>query len=190
MITDHACEEIAASLVAELEKTGCEYHAFILEELAPRPLVDMPETVLDDLAKSQVSIFAVQAQPNELKTRMQMCEVVNQHGLRHAHMVNIEKKIMLEGMRADFQQVDDLTLRVMNIVNKAQPDSCGESGRNRYSRRSHAGIPLDQNQWNHQPGQMGQSAGRRNVHGSSGGKRHIRRRWRGGRLPVCQVRRS
>jgi leucyl aminopeptidase (aminopeptidase T) len=66
-----------------------------------------------------VSIFAVQAQPNELKTRMQMCDVVNQHGLRHAHMVNIEKKIMLEGMRADFQQVDDLTLRVMNIVNKA-----------------------------------------------------------------------
>jgi leucyl aminopeptidase (aminopeptidase T) len=120
VITDRACEEIAASLIAELEKTGCDYHAFILEELAPRPLVDMPEPVLEDLANSQVSIFAVQAQPNELKARMQMCEVVNQHGLRHAHMVNIEKKIMLEGMRADFQQVDELTLRVMNIVNKAR----------------------------------------------------------------------
>src|SRR4051812_27241461 len=120
VITDRACQEIAASLVAELEKTGCEYHSFLLEDLAPRPLVDMPQSVLDDLAKSQVSIFAVQAQPNELRTRMQMCDVVNQHGLRHAHMVNIEKKIMLEGMRADFQQVDDLTLRVMNIVNKAR----------------------------------------------------------------------
>ena len=40
--------------------------------------------------------------------------------MRHAHMVNIEKKIMLEGMRADFEQVDDLTLRVMNIAKSAK----------------------------------------------------------------------
>jgi aminopeptidase len=120
VITDHASEEIAASLVAELETRRCTYNTFVLEDLAPRPLVDMPEAVLQDLATSQVSIFAVQAQANELRTRMQMCEVVNRHRLRHAHMVNIEKKIMLEGMRADFQQVDELTRRVMEIVNKSQ----------------------------------------------------------------------
>jgi leucyl aminopeptidase (aminopeptidase T) len=80
----------------------------------------MPQVILDDLATSQVSIFAVQAQVNELRTRMQMCNVVNEKKLRHAHMVNIEKKIMLEGMRADFQKVDELTLRVMNIVNRAK----------------------------------------------------------------------
>ncbi len=120
VITDQASEEIAASLVAELETRRCTYNTFVLEDLAPRPLTDMPEAVLNDLATSQVSIFAVQAQANELRTRMQMCEVVNRHRLRHAHMVNIEKKIMLEGMRADFQQVDDLTLRVMEIANKAR----------------------------------------------------------------------
>jgi len=120
LITDQACKEIAASLVAELNKCGCEYNSFVLEELAPRPLADMPQAVLENLATSQVSIFAVRAQANELKTRMQMCNVVNRHQLRHAHMVNIEKKIMLEGMRADFDKVDELTLRVMNIVNKAQ----------------------------------------------------------------------
>lgn len=120
VITDQASEEIAASLVAELEGCDCTYHTFVLEDLAPRPLVDMPEVVLNDLATSQVSIFAVQAQANELRTRMQMCEVVNRHRLRHAHMVNIEKKIMLEGMRADFKQVDELTRRVMEIANKAR----------------------------------------------------------------------
>jgi leucyl aminopeptidase (aminopeptidase T) len=72
------------------------------------------------MESSQVSIFAVRAQANELKTRMQMCEVVNRKKLRHAHMVNIEKQIMLEGMRADFLKVDELTLRVMNIVNRAK----------------------------------------------------------------------
>ena len=120
LITDEACKEIAASLVAELNARGCQHHDFVLEELAPRPLLDMPQVVLDDMATSQVSIFAVQAQMNELKTRMQMCNVVNQKKLRHAHMVNIEKKIMLEGMRADYKKVDELTLRVMNIVNRAK----------------------------------------------------------------------
>ncbi|MBV9765529.1 MAG: aminopeptidase [Acidobacteriaceae bacterium] len=120
LITDRACEEIAASLVSELEQCGCSYNAFLLEDLAPRPLTDMPHVILDDLASSQVSIFAVQAQANELKTRMQMCDVVNRKKLRHGHMVNIEKKIMLEGMRADFLKVDELTIRVMNIVNKAR----------------------------------------------------------------------
>jgi aminopeptidase len=120
LITDEACKEIAASLVAELNTCGCRHRHFVLEELAPRPLLDMPQVILDDLATSQVSIFAVLAQANELKTRMQMCNVVNEKKLRHAHMVNIEKKIMLEGMRADFEKVDELTLRVMNIVNRAK----------------------------------------------------------------------
>lgn len=119
LITDDACKEIAASMVSELNQAGCRYNSFILEELAPRPLSDMPAEILSDMQTSQVSIFAVQAQANELKTRMQMCEVVNRNKIRHAHMVNIERKIMLEGMRADFQQVDDLTLRVMNIVKGA-----------------------------------------------------------------------
>lgn len=120
LITDHASEEIAASLVSQLKASGCSFSTFVLEDLAPRPLTDMPEVILNDMESSQVSIFAVQAQPNELKTRMQMCEVVNRKQLRHGHMVNIEKKIMLEGMRADFAKVDDLTFRVMNIVNKAR----------------------------------------------------------------------
>ncbi len=120
LITDVACQEIAASLAAELEKSGCRYSSFLLEDLAPRPLVDMPQPILDDMESSDVSIFAVHAQPNELKTRMQMCSVVNRRQMRHAHMVNIEKKIMLEGMRADFEKVDELTLRVMNIARTAK----------------------------------------------------------------------
>jgi aminopeptidase len=120
LITDRSCHEIAASLATELEKRRCSFKSFVLEDLAPRPLVDMPAEILADMETSQVSIFAVQAQPNELKTRMQMCEVVNRKKLRHGHMVNIEKKIMLEGMRADFDEVDELTIRVMNAVKDAR----------------------------------------------------------------------
>jgi aminopeptidase len=120
VITDRACQEIAASLVRELEACGCQYRAFVLEELAPRPLVDMPTAVLDDMETSDASIFAVRAQQNELRTRMQMTDVVNRRKMRHAHMVNIERRIMLEGMRADFIKVDELSMRVMDIVTKAR----------------------------------------------------------------------
>jgi leucyl aminopeptidase (aminopeptidase T) len=120
LITDEACKEIAASLVKELNACGCKYRSFVLEELAPRPLRDMPVPILDDMETSEVSIFAVKAQPNELRTRMQMTDVVNRRKMRHAHMVNIERRIMLEGMRADFLKVDELSIRVLDIVSKAR----------------------------------------------------------------------
>jgi len=119
VITDEATREIAASLVHELEGLGSPYHAWILEELAPRPLETLPAEILDDLESSQVSIFAVQAQANELRTRMQMTEVVNRRRIRHAHMVNINRQIMLEGMRADFVKVDRISTKVVEMLRKA-----------------------------------------------------------------------
>jgi len=120
VITDEATREIAASLVHQLELRGAPYRAWILEELASRPLTDLPREIVDDLETSQVSIFAVQAQANELKSRMQMTDVVNRRKIRHAHMVNINHQIMLEGMRADFLKVDRISSKVVDIVRRAK----------------------------------------------------------------------
>ena len=120
VITDEATREIAASLVRELGILGAPYRAWILEELAPRPLTDLPREIVDDLETSQVSIFAVQAQANELRTRMQMTDVVNRRKIRHAHMVNINHQIMLEGMRADFLKVDRISAKVVETVRRAK----------------------------------------------------------------------
>src|SRR5580704_1498905 len=120
VITDNACREIAASLAREIERVGASYHAFVLEEITTRPMAEMPQEILDDMESSDVSIYAVQAQANELRTRMQMTDVVNRRKMRHAHMVNIEKRIMLEGMRADFLQIDELSVKVWEIVTAAQ----------------------------------------------------------------------
>jgi leucyl aminopeptidase (aminopeptidase T) len=120
LITDDATREIAASLVHELENLGAPYRAWLLEELSHRPLGDLPREIADDLDTSQVSIFAVQAQANELKSRMQMTDVVNRRKIRHAHMVNINHQIMLEGMRADFLKVDRISTKVVDIVRRAK----------------------------------------------------------------------
>ncbi len=119
VITDRACSEIAASMVHELDVLGAPYHVFVLEEIATRPMADMPQPILDDMESSDVSIYAVQAQMNELRTRMQMTDVVNRRKMRHAHMVNIEKRIMLDGMRADFIKVDELSKKVWEIASAA-----------------------------------------------------------------------
>ncbi len=120
VITDEVSLEIAAAIVHELEDIGCPYQTWVLEDVATRPLIDLPLAIAEDLETSQVSIFAVQAQTNELKSRMQMTDIVNRRKIRHAHMVNIKKRIMLEGMRADFQKVDRLSVKVMEIVLKAK----------------------------------------------------------------------
>jgi aminopeptidase len=120
IITDHACQEIAASLAQELFSLGAPFQAFVLEDFAPRPHAKMPQPILDHLELSQVSIFAVYAQQNELQTRMQMTDVVNRRKIRHAHMVNIERRIMLDGMRADFQQVDQLSVKLHEMASKAK----------------------------------------------------------------------
>ena len=120
VITDQESQSIAASLVQEVEKVGAKYQAWILEDLAPRPLTGLPQEILDDLESSQVSIFAVHAQTNELKSRMQMTDVVNRRKIRHAHMVNINRQIMLEGMRADFVKVDRISAKVLDLVRRAK----------------------------------------------------------------------
>ena len=119
LITDECCLEIAASLASELDRTGCAWNAFVLDQIATRPLVGMPEVVLADMESSQVSIFAVQVQPNELRSRMEMTDVVNRRHMRHAHMVNITPEVMVEGMRADFNAVDRLSQIVLDKVRKA-----------------------------------------------------------------------
>ncbi len=92
-----------------------------LEELAPRPLQSAPAEILQDLETSQVSIFAICAQPHELPSRRQITEVAVRRKIRHAHMVNITKQIMMEGMRADFVKVDAISRRVLEIVSAAEP---------------------------------------------------------------------
>jgi aminopeptidase len=119
LITDEDCLPIAASIAAQLDGVGCEWHSFVLEDLAPRPLTDMPAEILADMESSQVSIFIVHVQANELRSRRQMTDVVNRKQIRHAHMVNIIPEIMLEGMRADFAKVDRLSREVMERVSRA-----------------------------------------------------------------------
>jgi len=83
-------------------------------------LAHLPREIASDMETSQVSIFAVRVQQNELKSRMEMTDIVNRRRMRHAHMVNITPEIMREGMRADYNRVDALSKKMLDIVTKAK----------------------------------------------------------------------
>ncbi len=116
VITDIASAPIGASFVRELERTNGRVSVFVLEDFGQRPHTTMPPEILNDLSTSDVSVYAVRGQPGELKTRMEMTRVVNEHKIRHAHMINISPRIMMEGMRADFRRVDEISTRVWTLA--------------------------------------------------------------------------
>lgn len=120
VITDRVSLEIAQALLHEIDHIGAERAVFVLEDLAPRPLAGLPTEIAADMERSDVSIFAAKAQANELGSRIALTDIVNRRRMRHGHMVNITKRIMCEGMRADFQEVDRLSSKVMDVVRQAR----------------------------------------------------------------------
>lgn len=120
IITDNDSLEIASSLVHEVKKVGSDYSLMIIEDYVTRPTPDMPAEILEDLAKSQVSIFCAQAHTGELSSRIQMTAVVNANKMRHGHMVNINKQIMTEAMRADYQKIDELSQKLIEKARRAR----------------------------------------------------------------------
>ena len=134
----------------------------------------MPREILDDLEISQVSIFAVQAQTNELRSRIQMTDVVNRRKIRHAHMVNINRQIMLEGMRADFQKVDRLS------AESGRDGAQGTKIRAKTAAGTDLTADLNPNyQWLKtsgiiSPEKWGNLPGGRNLHDAGRGERDVR----------------
>ena len=120
VITDRRSAEIAASLVREIDEVGAGSRTFVLEDVASRPLAALPPAIAADMEQSHVSIFAAHAEQHELGSRIEMTDIVNRRRMRHAHMVNITRQIMLEGMRADFRRVDRLSAKVLDIVRPAR----------------------------------------------------------------------
>ena len=76
LLADQENLEIAHSLIHEIEKIGSEYRVIRAGRYCTATLKEMPKVILDDLTKSQVSIFCCNSQTGELGSRVQMISVV------------------------------------------------------------------------------------------------------------------
>jgi aminopeptidase len=133
IVTDRETAPVAESLVAEIRDVGAPFELYVLEDYGDRPMYELPQPARDAFERSEVSIYAGQPKPGELAFRREMTAIVNRRRMRHAHMVSISPRIMAEGMRADFEEVDAIGTRVRDRAMKTE----------RIRARSRAGSDLE-----------------------------------------------
>ena len=112
LIADSASAAVAASIAAALEECGCPWKGILVEDVAARPVLGLPEPVRQALETTVVGILCIQPQPGELAMRMAMVEIVERRQIRYAHMVGVNADIMRQGMRSDYRLVDRLSDRL------------------------------------------------------------------------------
>ena len=109
LVADEASRAVAASLEQALRDAGADVQCLLLESVAKRPMVAASDEVLAAFATVDAGILCVQPQEGELPARMAIVGVVERRRIRYAHMVGVTPRIMREGMRADYLQVDRLS---------------------------------------------------------------------------------
>ncbi len=120
IITDRETEEIAASLADQVREVGAACKILVMEDYGPRPMLELPAPVRTALERTDVSIYAGQPKEGELAFRRAMTEIIDRRQIRHAHMVSISHRIMTEAMRANFDEVDAISSRVLERAKKAK----------------------------------------------------------------------
>jgi aminopeptidase len=119
IITDRETEEIAASLAAEAREIGSPVEVLVMEDYGPRPMLALPAPIAAALERADVSIYAGQPKQGELAFRRDLTAIIDRRQIRHAHMVSISHRIMVEAMRANFELVDAISCRVLDRAVKA-----------------------------------------------------------------------
>ena len=120
VIADEASRPVAASLEQAIRERGAEADCLLIESVAARPLVAAPAEVVDVLNAADAGILCIQPQEGELTARMAIVAVVEKRRIRYAHMVGVTPRIMREGMRADYRQVDRLSQQLCERMEHAR----------------------------------------------------------------------
>lgn len=124
VVTDRETMDIGAALYEAAIKAGAITTAYVIEDYTARPIKDMPQPILDAVAKSNVALYAVQSHEGELPARKQFVGVIERHQVRYAHMVMISPEIMLQGMRADYNVVNGIGQKILDMVANCNTITC------------------------------------------------------------------
>ncbi len=76
--------------------------------------------MIEALERADAGILCVQPLEGELAARMAIVAVVERRRIRYAHMVGVTPRIMREGMRADYRQVDRLSQQLCDRMQDAR----------------------------------------------------------------------
>jgi leucyl aminopeptidase (aminopeptidase T) len=120
IITDRETDEIAASLADQVREAHGVAEVLLMEDYGIRPMLSLPAAMAAALERADVSIYAGQPKQGELAFRRELTTIVDRRQIRHAHMVSISHRIMTEAMRANFDEVDAISSRVLERAKAAK----------------------------------------------------------------------
>lgn len=122
IVTDRKTEQISSSIKKECEKITSAVTQFILEDFGNRPLKKLPVEIKKAVSKSTAIFYMAKSLPGEKSSlRMPIVKYGVQEGrARQAHMPDISKEIMEQGMNTDYNKVKKLSKRLYNLVSKAR----------------------------------------------------------------------
>ena len=124
IISDEETWIVGQALKEEALNAGATVKLIRMEDFGTRPLTSIPEGFIDNILSFDptVTFYAAGAKSGELPFRMGMTIQLAQNSkkIRHGHMVSITPQIMREGMRADYQQIHDLTMRVYEMAKEVK----------------------------------------------------------------------
>jgi aminopeptidase len=119
IVTDRETEDIAWSLADQVREAGAKSETHIMEDYGPRPMLSLPPPIAAALERADVSIYAGQPKEGELAFRRALTAIIDRRQIRHAHMVSISHRIMTEAMRANFDEVDAISVRVLERAKRS-----------------------------------------------------------------------
>lgn len=125
IITDTKTLQVGQALETAAKQITSNVKLLVIEDFVTRPAKELPQKLAGEIKdfKPTVSIYAAEGQAGELPVfRRPLVDDVLYKGLkcRHAHMINITKELMEDGMNKDYNLVYKVTNRVREIAERAQ----------------------------------------------------------------------
>ena len=131
IVTDRETEDIAAALADQAREIGAPVDVFVMEDYGPRPMLSLPPRIAEALERTLVSVYAGQPKEGELAFRRALTQIIDRRQIRHAHMVSISHRVMVEAMRANFDEVDEISRRLRDRAEKAKKITATSPGGSR-----------------------------------------------------------
>lgn len=120
LIADEASRAVAAAIEQALADADADARCLLVESVTTRPMTGAPAGILDALNAADAGILCVQPQEGELGARMAIVALVERRRIRYAHMIGVTPRIMREGMRTDYRQVDRLSQQLCERMTEAR----------------------------------------------------------------------
>ena len=123
----------------------------LIEAVATRPIREAPTEVIGALERADAGILCVQPMEGELAARMAIVAVVERRRMRYAHMIGVTPRIMQEGMRADYRQVDRLSQQLCDRMQGARTLSVRTASGTDFTATFDRDACLGEDERDHQP---------------------------------------